>query len=359
MRYQQQVRYFLIALAAFVALNVLIWKLCTERLLTDHWGAGGDLARTGYLTGAKYPRQVTTDLPEHHLEFSDYNGQPIDVLTVGDSFSNGQGGGKNRYYQDYIASLQHLSVLNLGMFSQNDGPVTTLIALLNSSYLDRIKPRIVLLQSVERFAMERLGHELRFDGSWTARDITRFYATHRESSDYLPPVSFINTANMKYLYYNLLYRFTDSPTRKVIARKLAKPFFSVPLASTLLFWHDDVRNIPRQTPDALARTNANLNRLADLLAQRGITLYFMPVVDKYDLYCDYIIDNPYPRSHFFEELRRFPKRYVLIDTKAILGEAVQRGEKDIYYADDTHWSWKASEMIFTRVQLAATSKGAP
>jgi hypothetical protein len=45
-------------------------------------------------------------------------------------------------------------------------------------------------------------------------------------------------------------------------------------------------------------------------------------------------------------LRPLPRRYTLIDTKAILAEELRKGVKDVYYADDTHWSWKASEAIF-------------
>lgn len=77
----------------------------------------------------------------------------------------------------------------------------------------------------------------------------------------------------------------------------------------------------------------------------------MPCVDKYNLYSNYIINNPYPRSIFFEELRKLPKRYHLIDTKAILTEEVRKGEKDVFYADDTHWSWKASKKVFETIKF--------
>ena len=48
---------------------------------------------------------------------------------------------------------------------------------------------------------------------------------------------------------------------------------------------------------------------------------------------------------FFELLREQPKEYVFVDTKKLLTEEVNKGEKDVYYADDTHWSWKASKKI--------------
>jgi hypothetical protein len=77
----------------------------------------------------------------------------------------------------------------------------------------------------------------------------------------------------------------------------------------------------------------------------------MPIVDKYNLYSDYIVGNSYPRSVFFEKLRKQSRRYELIDTKAILEPDVRAGERDIYYSDDTHWGWKASDSIFRTVRF--------
>jgi hypothetical protein len=71
----------------------------------------------------------------------------------------------------------------------------------------------------------------------------------------------------------------------------------------------------------------------------------MPPADKYTIYSEYIANNPYPPSTFFELLRPLPKKYIFVDTKAVLSQAVKNGEKDIYYSDDTHWSWKASKLI--------------
>ena len=73
--------------------------------------------------------------------------------------------------------------------------------------------------------------------------------------------------------------------------------------------------------------------------------YFLPAADKYDVYSDCIVNNPHPKSRFFEILRPLPKRYVFVDSKALLLEEVREGEKDIYCADDTHWSWKGVKKI--------------
>jgi hypothetical protein len=44
-------------------------------------------------------------------------------------------------------------------------------------------------------------------------------------------------------------------------------------------------------------------------------------------------------------LRPLKKEYIFIDTKKILSPLLKQGVKDLYYSDDTHWSYKASEAI--------------
>jgi hypothetical protein len=103
--------------------------------------------------------------------------------------------------------------------------------------------------------------------------------------------------------------------------------------------------------------NDNLNRLSDILEAKGIKLYFMPVVDKYNLYSEFIIDNRHPKSTFFEQLRPLPRRYTLIDTKEILLERLKQGEKEIFHSDDTHWTWRASQAIFETVLFTGCCSG--
>jgi hypothetical protein len=93
--------------------------------------------------------------------------------------------------------------------------------------------------------------------------------------------------------------------------------------------------------------NDNFNTLQALLEKKGIKLYFMPAADKSNVYADYIVSKEYPKSHFFERLRELPKAYGFIDTKKVLKKMVDEGVKDVYYKDDTHWSYKASKAIFS------------
>ncbi len=333
---------FIIILSSFLGANYLVWKRWTEVLLTNTRFQGGDLARTGYIPGSKDFRKNSTDLPRRHLNIRNYDGRRIDVLTIGDSFSNGGAGGKNRFYQDYIASINGVEVLNIPRYRELD-PLTTVALLSNNGRLDSIKPRYILIGIDEKGASDMAAP---LDAAFFID--SNLLKNYQMIDEYirLPDVSFVNNGNIKLLINGIAYRLSDrAPFGNVYRRALVRDFFSVSNPGSLLFLR--YKHLP--TPDVVRGLNNNLNRLAGLLEGKGISLVFMPCVDKFNLYSDYIVNNPYPRSTFFEELRTLPKRYRFIDTKAILIAELLKGEKDIFYADDTHWSWKASKKIFETV----------
>jgi hypothetical protein len=324
---------------------LLIWKCWTEELLTNRKYQGGDLARMGYIYGSKHFRtSLNTDLPRRHMHINDYDGRKIDMLTVGDSFSNGGAGGNNRFYQDYIASINKFEVLNIPRH-KNINPLSTVSIFTNNGFIDKLKPRYVLV-SIDEKGTGEMAAPVDFLKSLTEEQLREYKRFDYETSFPNPPL--INNGNLKFIIYNLLYNFSDHAVfGNVYIKKISLNLFSVPNANKLLF----LRYKRQLTTDEIQSLNNNLNQLADLLAIKGVVLVFMPCVDKFNLYSDYIVNNPYPRSTFFEELRKLPKRYRFIDTKAILAEELRRGEKDIYYADDTHWSWKASKKIFENIKF--------
>jgi len=327
-------------LAAFVALNLGIWQGLTRDILTDARYDGGDLARMGYLPEAKLPRRNQVTLPRTHVDLDQYRGEPVDLVTIGDSFSNGGAGGKNRYYQDYIASFNGLSVLNLRHYRDLD-LITTVSVLAKNGFLDRARPRYLLLESSEK-GVKDLVAGVDFGRSLGMEAVSRLSPYPQAGP---PKVPFINSGNFKFLLNRLSYRFSDHGLYGgVYLGRLSRPLFSVGEGNRLLY----LRYQPELSGAEVAKLNDNLNRLADLLAARGIRLVFMPYVDKYTLYCKWLSKKRFPESGFFEELRPLPRRYRLIDTKAILRASVEAGEKDVFYPDDTHASWRASELIFSR-----------
>ena len=344
MRYKQAALIFAAFIAIFVALNFIIWKMWTEDLLTDDHCDGGDMSRLGYYPCSKDCRKNSNDLPRRHVSLKNYQGGNVDLVTIGDSFTNGGAGGRNAFYQDYIASINDFKVLNINRLVNQD-ILTTSSFLLNNGFFDTIKPRYLLISMAERGCGDLAG-SIDFESNVSQNEMAQLkimdYYTKR------PRVSFINDGNMKFLLYGILRHFSDHAFfNDVYVRQMREPLFSVRSGKDLLFF----KSKKFFSPDEVARLNDNLNTFAKRLNKKGIRLIFMPCVDKYTLYSDFIESNPYPRSSFFEDIRPLTKRYLFIDTKAILMEELKRGEKDIFYADDTHWSWKAAKKIFETVRF--------
>jgi hypothetical protein len=346
--YKKFVLIFLVVQLSFLLLNFTIWKTSTEILLTSSCD-GGDLARLGYVPGSKMCRWDTDDLPRRHIDQDWHPGQKIDLVTIGDSFSNGVAGGRNRFYQDYIASISGITVLNIHPYDYL-GPVRTLVDLTNNGYLEKVKPRYVLLEMAEKQCVENLSGPIDFTSDISMERLDTLKIVRYGKLPF--KVSFVNQGNLDCFLYNSLRIFSPNGFfLRTYVVDLRESLFSVKNDRKLLFYHHDIAKIANSNDRTISALNGNLNRLAELLKKKNIQLYFMPAVDKYDLYSDYIVDNRYPKSVFFEKLRLLPRKYTLIDTKKILAPEVRKGEKDIFYADDTHWSWKASKKIFEEVRF--------
>ncbi|HWQ93952.1 MAG TPA: hypothetical protein VN418_00400 [Gammaproteobacteria bacterium] len=344
----------LAVLALFLLLNYAIWKLYTQDLLDhgDGWMVG-DLARTGYIPGSRQPRKNTDTLPRRHIKSSEYAGQQATVVTVGDSFSNGIGGGENRFYQDWIASLNGFDVLNVQPLPSVT-EIDTIAILLNSGYLKQVGAKHVVMEVVAREIYPtylQWQKKFDFDETRDLKSLNSLLAKLRWEHR-VPKVAFVNSGNLKFVFNTLAYRFDDNAFfSDVFSARLDRPMFTAPEGDRLLFYRNDIEYVAAINTrlDRLEKLNADLNALADRLAQQGIRLYFMPAVDKYDLYAGFLVDNPYPKNAFFESFRKLDKRYTFIDTKGILLRELESGKKDIFHADDTHWNWKASRRIFENV----------
>lgn len=140
---------------------------------------------------------------------------------------------------------------------------------------------------------------------------------------------------------------TDRYSEAAQRWKLDRLLFSGPYGDTLMFHLGDYKANRKNRDDRpIEKMHANLNRLADHLAQDGIRLYFMPTPNKLTAYQDYLVEPIETKSVFFPRLRELPgKKYIFIDTEKVISDMVAKGEKDVYFIDDTHWSNKALPVI--------------
>lgn len=350
MTYKKFTLIFIAITLLFVSFNFITWNMATKHILArkDNY-VTGDLARVGYITNLLHKRKNDTNLSKQHFEINNYNFEKLDMLTLGDSFSNGAGGGLNRYYQDYLATNLDFNILNINNFEKNSN-INTLLILLNSGFLKNAGVKYVLYESTQRKVVDRLTMNINFDINTSIASINQYYNFGKnkksQSSLKIPKNSFINDGNFKYLVYNSLYHFSNNAfISKTYIATTNRKLFSIKPYNKFLFYKGDLSSIHKNTINNLRIVNENLNKLSHKFNQQGIKLIFMPVVTKYDIYSPYIKDNKYPKDSFFETFRKLKKEYIFIDTKLLLSREIAKNKKDIFYADDTHWSYKASKII--------------
>lgn len=344
MNSKKYIKLLMIILVLFLCFHQFIWQFYVSKIHGRDDGLYiGDCGRISMQIDSLYPRKLEYTLEKKHISQESWNEQNIDIVTVGDSFSNADTGGKNPYYQDYISDKYNLNVLNLKRNDPNVNSFELIIYLYNSGWLKKHKPKAVLIQSVQRSTLDRFARE--FDFKLNKLKMPYIAEKLKKTNTYIPKLKSINTSNYKFLKYSFKYLNKDNGHHDIYKVKLNKNLFSnTSFENQLLFFIEDLQTLSDDQKRYLL-LNDNFNKLALMLKNINVDLIFMPAVNKYDLYSQYIINNTYPIDNFFENFRKLPKEYKFIDTKKILSKSLKNGIKDIYYADDTHWSYKASEEI--------------
>jgi hypothetical protein len=332
-------KYLITIIIIFLSYHVVMWIFFTSKIfgLNDQTSTG-DLSRMSYQLDMIRPKKLEYTLKKSFIYDKTFHNQPIDMITVGDSFSHGVSGGLNPYYQDYLATIYDKNVLNVNPIKY-DQFIETAIGLHNSGFLKEKKVKYVLIQSVERFSAIRFAKDI----NYTQFNLKTPEISNKIFSVQHQDISIINTANYKLPYYFIAYKFKENPKKDVHRLKLTKEVFTG--HNEFLVFHDDIKNIPQFTPESVANINENFNKLARILKKDGIKLIFMPTTDKYDMYYSYIQNNHHPKNPFYQLIRPLHKEYIFVDVKAILKPLIDQGKKNIYFVDDTHWSSRGAEAV--------------
>ena len=357
---------FVVVVGGFFLLNAILWHTVVGPIFTDS-GGDNDLARSALV---RIEKAQTPQAQEEkaHLEFADYvkarqagEAPRIDVLTLGDSFSNGGGG---CWYQDRLARESGLTVLNI---DDDYNGLKSLADLEASGYLADIRPRYVVLECVERYAPDRAKEALAAQEKGNGEAAPSEQALEQKllgvkttaerqaevTEGLLPPMML--QGNKSWLENAIRFRKGSRLSETVYQAELDRPLFSNPgWQQRLLYYYDE--DWTAQTPPAeAARTmNEAYEAAAQHLAAQGIRLIVMVVVDKYDLYAPYARteDGPVADNPFFDELDALPKTYTFINTKKILRPHAAAGEQDLFWLTDSHWSWRAQRYAVAAVREA-------
>lgn len=323
-----------------VGLAVYLW-------VTDD--NSGDLMRLGLIdSGPEYSDSISSGvLPDVYYAGEDNDSilrlSSCDVLVVGDSFSHGGGVGK---VGDYVNYLAHDGKLDVTVFTPQDptlsSPVQLAYDVLNLGSIDSSRVRNLVVQEVERYIVDRHNNFVTDHKSIPlppAKPQAVDGSDDNASQDNASAGPLMRVKD--FIFYHL---FGANPIYKA---RLSKPMFGGNEPSTLYFYNEDVKNGIQVPADVQQRIQGNYRQLIDKAREKGINLVILIACDKYDLYQDFIEDNPYPSKTLNEQIAQWmgADTTCFVFSKGVLHPLLVQGVKDVYLFNDTHWSPSSSRII--------------
>lgn len=263
------------------------------------------------------------------------------VLIIGDSFS--QTNENLISYNYYIAKSIDGVVYNLQPWDVN--PFLRFLYISKTQAL----PQIVIIESVERYFIERLcllDISLSASSMLTKNIIDTTYSDHKSS----PKTLLENT--QEWIKRGMQFKGYENPIKSAL---LSQNYFScINKEKELYFYVEDI--YMTELTDSL--TSIAVDKLDSLFKYAdsiGVELYVLIAADKYDVYQDYIVDNPYPPKTLLTQFTKMYKHPNLINSKDTLSRLIQQGTLDVYWANNSHWSPIGSEAVAHQVLEIITS----
>ncbi|MBP5498445.1 MAG: hypothetical protein J6X81_03640 [Muribaculaceae bacterium] len=337
---------FLTKIAVWVLPVWLVWVLaCAYFVFYINPNATGDLAVVGHLpldrSNSFYPDN-SNHIPTYYREIYDPDSLRLQdstlVLVVGDSFSQR----KQNSFQNYLArdgfNVANVVPQNLNYFN----PLQCAAELLAFHGIDSTCCRVMIVETGERYLPLRL-QSFNPDVTAPTAKIRKKPAPATQAATSSPMLlnPLISTRDMLFCRLGI--------TKPVLRAELKKPLFTSDLSTTLFFFHEDV-DMDMSLPPS-EQLKGKIHLLRTLARERGVKLIFLLAPDKYDLYQDFIVSNPYPRKTVCEDFRALVgEDSCFIVAKELLLPLLQRGEKDVFIADDTHWSCQTAEFVAAHIK---------
>lgn len=300
--------------------------------------ASGDLGALACIPfGYEYDELIAAQAPNDTL-FMTVNSEEelqtldVDVLSIGDSFSQQVSGS----YQNYLA-LSGLSVANCSwmLFSS---PLQYAYNLLEQGILDSTRVRVLVVETGERLFETEV-----YKFSPGRPNIPKSSGSSSQKGEEGKAKN-ANEWSLSRARDMLLHRLGMNSA--VYSAQLSRELFSSDEPSTLYFYHEDISNGMSLSPAVEGKAKAVQATLREKAAERGVRFMWVVATDKYDLYQDYIVDNTFRRKTVMEDISRMlgDSRDLLL-TKDVLLPLVESGEKDVYLFNDSHWSYKGTKAV--------------
>lgn len=233
-------------LFVFMAGNLALWHCAVKDSFIQ-----GDLNRMGSFASTA-PLTPEAEYLKRHVELKYYlasgKKESFDVLTIGDSFSNGGG---RVFYQDCLTEKYGLNVLNARF---RNHCLEDLYILIESGMLDEIHPSAVILESVGRYVQDRLGKYEITPSKITHADAERILqrwnitTSGQIASGFFAPI--MGEAIRNFLSSSVYHAIDGERLgSEVYIKELDREFFTNPgYENTLLYYYEDLQylNTPPQ-----------------------------------------------------------------------------------------------------------------
>lgn len=260
--------------------------------------------------------------------FSVISNNQYDLATSGDSFSQ-----QNIFgYQNYLSHYENKNVLN---FKRKDdsslSPEQIALNHLKAGDFKKLRTKVVIVECVERYFVQRLNN-LRFDSIVIE---LKHPLEKTKGKTLLEKIS-------EWIRLSIWNDDEDNFVKKV---KLNSYYFDDKKRGDILYFYKEDLWFTTVKTDEIKQAKINILKMKKLFESNGIKFIYLIPADKYNVYQSFIKDNPYPKNRIMENFKDFENTEFFINTNNILIPMVKNGVKDVYMMNDTHWSFKASEIV--------------
>lgn len=325
----------------------------------------GDLTRIGNLSEQDYGWQVTQKYYPELLfkrdveKYTSYS----DVVVIGDSFSmptrvtKPHEQGKYIYWTNEFANKTGLSITAIHVDALS---IDELVA---SESFRLHPPKIVIYQSAERGVERRLKNTLKqpcknlYSPKVDAVLIKNMNILSSDDKLLKKNYWLDYETNVYVVRHKIKKLFKNATTDKVklIPLKNVAPFSSKEKMKLLIVKDDYLKE--KLTHNELNEIHCNLIDIQNKIQENGYTLFFTMISpDKLTMYAPLAKDTSIVKKSILEQVE-LNKNINWIKVGTVLGEAIDRGQLDIYRPNDTHWGSTGGELVSDEVISQLQSRG--
>ena len=323
-RFLKKLSVFCIPLLVFLAWYVYVMA-----------NISGDLGTLGMIPFGQYEVGDKPDFIEYYDAFSIEEAQDAEIVVLGDSFTK-----KNvNSYMNYFGHALGVKICHLYIDDNKINPCAAANILIDNDLLPNCK--VLVLESVERHAIWRL-RDCFNGGNLVFVEKSDDSPNKFNLSKYL---SLNNISSLIKLSLNI-----DNPVGKM---QLDGDYFTNKYSDKLYFYTSNTDGggdlwYSKYDEASFAKAKSNLLKLREKAIEKGIDFYFVMPSDKFDMYYNKIVDNPYPANPTFDYFSDIDNSWY-VSGKQILTPPLEDGVKDVYLVNDTHWSRIGAEIVGCRL----------